>query len=644
MNTFTEIILLLLSFLIITTASIQIGKWFPKIKLPLITGFIFIGILAGPSVAGMIDKSLVDKGTFINDFSLAFIAMAAGAELYFNELRGRIKSILWMTFGQLAITFAVGLLFVYFLLNQIQQFSYLSQHAKWAFAMLAATIFVARSPSSGMAIITEMRARGPFTQMAIGVTVIKDVLVIALFTLTFGIAVAITSANGFRIQSLLFLSLEMLASVVLGFISGKLIQFLMRIEKRYYLKLVSIIVFGFLIFLSTKIVHNYTLVKYHEAFHIEPLLVCILASFYVSNFCSARAEFLKILDEVGPIIYAIFFTYTGLSLSLETLQSVWGLALVFFGVRLFSIILGGFVGGILANEPRKFILLSWMPFVTQAGVGLGLAALVASRFVGWGSEFATIIIASIIVSQIVGPPLFKWSLNMVQESHQRGTSEHEENYALIFGLESQSLALAKQLIAHRWKVRIATIYENININEFKWVEIIKIQDFNLEALERLDASKAHAIVCHNTDEENLIVCELAYEQYGTKDLIVRLQNPKNLHKFRELGAIVVDPRTAMVNLLDHFVRSPLATSIILGMDENQDTVDLEINNPDLHGIFIRQLRIPSDLLILSIFRNGQTLISHGYTRLRMGDIVTVVGSPESIEKFSLRFEAVSVLN
>jgi len=41
---------------------------------------------------------------------------------------------------------------------------------------------------------------------------------------------------------------------------------------------------------------------------------------------------------------------------------------------------------------------------------------------------------------------------------------------------------------------------------------------------------------------------------------------------------------------------------------------------------------------LSVKRKGSTLISHGFTRLRKGDIVTVVGSPKSVESVMLRLD------
>jgi len=130
---------------------------------------------------------------------------------------------------------------------------------------------------------------------------------------------------------------------------------------------------------------------------------------------------------------------------------------------------------------------------------------------------------------------------------------------------------------------------------------------------------------------------MAYQYYGTSVMVVRLNDRKYFEKFHKLGALIVEPSTAMVSLLDHFVRSPLATSLLLGMQEDQDTRDVEVLNPNLHGIFLRDLRLPSDVIILSIKRGGQMIISHGYTRLRLGDIVTLVGSIESLDNVALRF-------
>ncbi len=102
--------------------------------------------------------------------------------------------------------------------------------------------------------------------------------------------------------------------------------------------------------------------------------------------------------------------------------------------------------------------------------------------------------------------------------------------------------------------------------------------------------------------------------------------------------MIVDPSTAIVSLLDHFVRSPQAASLLLGMEANQDSMDVTVLNHDLHGLRLRNLRLPADTLVLSLKRRGNLIITHGYTRLRRGDVLTLVGSKESLREVSLKFE------
>jgi len=121
---------------------------------------------------------------------------------------------------------------------------------------------------------------------------------------------------------------------------------------------------------------------------------------------------------------------------------------------------------------------------------------------------------------------------------------------------------------------------------------------------------------------------------------VRLNDLANFDRFRELGAFIVRPATAIISLLDHFVRVPSSVSLLLGMEEHHDITELEIRNPNLDGRAVRDLRLPGDTLILSVRRRGHLMITHGYTHLKIGDWVTVVGSLESLEELRLRFEMV----
>ncbi|MEZ4609262.1 MAG: hypothetical protein R2838_03225 [Caldilineaceae bacterium] len=77
---------------------------------------------------------------------------------------------------------------------------------------------------------------------------------------------------------------------------------------------------------------------------------------------------------------------------------------------------------------------------------------------------------------------------------------------------------------------------------------------------------------------------IAYEEFGTETLVARLTEWEDPARFHALGVTVVEPSTAMAHLLDHFVRSPSAASLLLGLDESQSVVDVQLRNPDLRGL------------------------------------------------------------
>lgn len=642
MNEALDILLVLIGFLIVAVAANQISSYFPKVKLPVITGLLFIGILSGPYVLGLIPKSSIKDLSFVNEISLAFIAFAAGAELYLKELKGRMRIIKWMTFGQLFFTFGISISVILLLSERIQFLSSLEFSFKLAIALLIGTIFVTRSPVSAIAVINEMRAKGPFTQMAIGVTVIKDVLVIVLFTICFAVADALITKIPFNIWLVIILFGELCLSVMLGFVLGQVMNWILSWNLSTILKAILLVSLGYSVYLLAHFVKEQSSLHWGFHLYIEPLLICILGSFVVVNYGRNRREFNKIIEMVVPIIYVLFYTITGASISINILKDTWGIALLFFTIRLISMGIGAFIGGRLGGDPLRFNRISWMPFVTQAGVAIGLVSVVAAKYPEWGAQFSTILIAVIVLNEIFGPPLFKWSILIVGESHKQRELQHENKVqkAVIFGLEGQSLALARQLQDNGWKVKVCTRSKEKSNLEYKGVDVVYISDFGLVELERIKANKADALVLLNEDSENLQVCELAYEHFGTRDLVVRVHERNFIKKFHELGALIVEPSTVMVSLMDHLVRSPIATSLLLGMEENQDTVDIEMQNPELHGIAIRDIQIPTDLIILATKRNQNTLISTGYTRLRLGDVLTVVGSVESIDKLRLKMENV----
>ncbi len=632
---------LIAAFVVAALASRQIGACFAYLKLPVITGFLFTGIMVGPYGIDVFPLEAVKKLRFVDELSLAYIAFSAGSELVIRQIRNRLKTIRYTTIGLVISTFCIGSLTFYLISGAIDFFEAMPPLHRIAVALLAGAVLVARSPSSALAVVNELRARGPFTKTALGVTVIMDVVVITLFGICASIAGTLLAEKGFDFLFVLVLFIELALCLACGYLISRVLCLILSVRSHRGVKTFSIMAVGFGVFLLSIYFRQLTHAHLGVEILIEPMLICMSAGFLTANYSPYRTELAKVLHDIGPIVYVAFFTLTGISLRLDVLSHYWVIALILFSVRLTAIFIGAFIGGFAAGEPMKNNKIAWMSYITQAGVGLGLAKEVTVEFPEWGAIFATIIIAVIVMNQIVGPPFFKWALFLAREARPRaeGSPPDDIRDAVIFGLEGESLALARLLQSNNWEVKIATAQvqyarETANGSE---IEIHSLPDLSLQSLNKIGVGQADSIVAMLSDEENYKICELVYENFGTRNFIVRLNHRTNFKRFHDLGALVVEPATAIVNLLDQFVRSPSAARLLLGMEQGREIIEFELRNADLQGLAIRELHLPLDLHVLSIRRNGQMIVSVGFMRLQLGDWLTAIGSPASLEQVMLRF-------
>jgi Trk K+ transport system NAD-binding subunit/Kef-type K+ transport system membrane component KefB len=643
MDQIPPLIGLLATFFLIALASERIGRWFRSAALPLITGFLITGMVAGPSVLGLVPAEALPRLRFVDEISLAFIAFAAGGELYVKELRGRFAGIAWITGAQLAATIAFGTLAIVLLGERVPFLASLSTAGQWSVALLAAAILLARSPSSAIAVVKELRAKGPFTQTTLGVTMTMDVLVIVIFSGAAALTDAVLAGLAIDPGFAALLLGELAASIVAGYVIYWVLAFLLARGLPLELKTAGLLLVGYGVFFGSDQLRAWTHAHLPFEVLLEPLFICMVAGVLVTNRSAHRGEFSLLLHRTGPAVYTVFFTLTGASLALGVIVKTWQVALALVVVRLVAGAVGSWGGGALAGEPRRYNRWASLAYVTQAGVGLGLAKQVAGEFPAWGDSFAAVMIAVIVLNQLVGPPLMKLALHRVGESHARRRHGEREGprRALVLGLEDHGLALAGQLEQHGWHVRIASrrADKRRGTVPLENVDIADIDDLSLETLRALGAADADAIVCLMADEENERICELAYEHFGTETLVARVERREIAERLHELGVLVVDPAVALVSLLDHLVRSPVATSLLLGTAVGEEIVDYEVRSPELAGVALRDLRLPLDSLVISVRRDDRLIVSHGYTRLQPGDRVSVlVGSPQSARDLELKFE------
>lgn len=169
----------------VCVSAYQISIFFKKYRLPLVSGLIIAGLFSGQYIFNLIPSISIDSLFFLNDFSLAFIAFAAGSELYLKEIKNRITSIKWYSLSNIFITFLVGFLLIFILLSIMPIFENISFTIKVSIALLTGTVFVARSPASATAVVNELKSKGPFTSTAMGIVCVSDLELLYCFQLFF---------------------------------------------------------------------------------------------------------------------------------------------------------------------------------------------------------------------------------------------------------------------------------------------------------------------------------------------------------------------------------------------------------------------------------------------------------------------------
>ena len=404
-----------LSFGFILIAAYLAGDMLSWTGLPKITGYMAAGACAGPYGLNWIALDTVVGLKLLDDLALAFIALAAGGGLALSELAPRLRFVGCAVTFQAIGVFA-GVFSVMFMARQ--WFEFLAE-APMAVVLSAAAVTgvlaIARSPSSAIAVISESRARGPFTETTLGVTVIIDVLVIALFAGTIALAqTAIVSGARWNLLFLLTVLFELIASIAAGAGLGWLMGLYIR---RVGAELPMVILaLAFLVTFFSDHLARFLDQLYEVRFHLEPMLICMSAGFYIRNRTPGGARFIQRMDRLSLPVYVLFFALIGASLNLVLLRQTWMLAVMLAACRMVFIWTSAWVSGRLCGDSPIFARMAGFSYIAQAGVSLGLAAMLAGSFPEWGEAAAVTIVAMISINQVIGPITYKYALDRVGES------------------------------------------------------------------------------------------------------------------------------------------------------------------------------------------------------------------------------------
>ena len=158
---------------------------------------------------------------------------------------------------------------------------------------------------------------------------------------------------------------------------------------------------------------------------------------------------------------------------------------------------------------------------------------------------------------------------------------------------------------------------------------------SLDALQSADLAHADALASvTGTDEDNLIICELAKRHFKVPRTVARVNNPKNADVMKRLGVdIAVSSTDSLARIIEREVDT---TAIRQLMHLNRGTNSLlELTLPKdfrHNGETLMALPLPEESIVMTITRGGEMTIPRGSAQLFAGDRLLVVCKDTAIHE------------
>ncbi len=383
------------------------GELAVRFRVPKITGYLVLGMVAGPHALALETARDASLLSLFEDLALGLIALTAGGEFRVEMIRRRLRPLLAITAAH-----TVGILLMvagglWLLLSVVPFLGVVTRAETAAAVILLGVIAVAVSPATTIAVITDLRARGEMVETVLGVTIVKDLVIILLFTAVSALALTLVGGGALDLGALRHVGFEISFSLFIGGAFGLLLG-------------LYLIVVGRLAPL-TVLVLALVSAELGRGSAIEHLLVCMAAGFTARNlFPRAAGRFLDALEQSSTPVYVIFFALVGAGLDLGIFAAVWLPALVYVAVRLGAVWLTTRAAAAASGSGSAVVRFGWMGFVAQAGLSLGLAARIGRELPGVGMTVATLVVAAVVINQLAGPVLWEGAIVAAGEGGRVG--------------------------------------------------------------------------------------------------------------------------------------------------------------------------------------------------------------------------------
>ena len=388
------------------------------IHLPAVTAYLIAGLLLGPFCLGLLkipglgynSAEQVEGMRIVTQTALGFIAFTIGNEFRMTQLKSMGSSAIVIGILQAVITtvlvdaILIGLHFCFPNLISIPA------------ALILGAIASATAPAATLMVVRQYKADGPLTKLLMLVVAIDDAVGLLLFSVSFGIASALSNSQISAIGVVVEPLLEVVLSLGLGAVMGWLLNWVERFFHSRSKRLTISVAFVLLTVGLSML--KFQIGQVHIGFSL--LLVCMMTGTVFCNVCDTSEELMDRVDGWTMPLNILFFVISGAELDLAVIAQP--LILLVGVVYVIGRSLGKYYGAVasccLTKQNKLTTDNLGITLLPQAGVALGMAMTAAA--LPDGAMIRNVVLFAVLLYELVGPTLTKGALLRAGEIKPEG--------------------------------------------------------------------------------------------------------------------------------------------------------------------------------------------------------------------------------
>ena len=396
------------------------------VGLPAVTAYLLAGLALGPfllgglKIPGLGFNSLeqVEGLNVITNTALGFIAFTIGNEFRLSQLRATGAKAITIGILQAVIATVVVdavLIGLHFCFPSVISVSC---------AITLGAIASATAPAATLMVVRQYKADGPLTRLLMLVVAIDDAVGLVLFSVSFGIATALSQGQ----VSVLAIVVEPLVEIVLSLALGSLMGWLLNWVEQFFhsrSKRMTISVAFVLLTVGLSSL-KFEIAGLHCSFSL--LLVCMMTGTIFCNICSTSEELMARVDGWTMPLNILFFVISGAELDLAVVihPVTILIGVIYILARSAGKYFGADLSCHLTKQPKTICDNLGITLLPQAGVALGMALTAAT--LPDGAMTRNVVLFAVLVYELVGPALTKRALTAAGEIRPEGrTSARKHN-------------------------------------------------------------------------------------------------------------------------------------------------------------------------------------------------------------------------